>query len=296
MERLNYHHLRYFREVAHAGNLTRVAEILNVSQSALSTQIKTLEERLGHPLFTRTGRRLELTEVGRLVLDHADRIFEIGGDLVATLEHRSTARPPLRIGALSTLSRNFQMQFLAPVLTSGTEIILRSGSEADLLDGLRTLALDVVLSTAPPPTGSGGDLLAHHLAEQPIALHGRPDLVRGGSLRALLSERAFILPSESGIRAGFMALADRLGVAPRIVANVDDMAMVRLLARAGAGLAVAPSVVVVDELRAGRLATADVDLGLTERFFAITLGRSFPHPLLASLLSRAAHDGAPSAL
>ncbi|MBO6707515.1 MAG: LysR family transcriptional regulator, partial [Roseitalea sp.] len=77
MDRLNYHHLRYFREVAHEGNLSRAAERLNVAQSALSSQIRTLEARLGHALFERVGRTLVLTEVGRITLDHADRIFGV---------------------------------------------------------------------------------------------------------------------------------------------------------------------------------------------------------------------------
>src|SRR6056297_2158628 len=112
---LNYHHLRYFREVAHEGHLTRAEERLNLSQSALSTQIKQLEARLGHDLFARVGRTLELTEADRIALDHADRIFGTGAELMATLERSGKVRAPLRVGALSTLSRNFQMAFLRPV-------------------------------------------------------------------------------------------------------------------------------------------------------------------------------------
>ena len=80
---LNYHHLRYFQAVAHEGNLTRAAQMLNLSQSALSTQIKALEARLGQALFDRVGRQLVLTEVGRIALDHADRIFATGAELEA---------------------------------------------------------------------------------------------------------------------------------------------------------------------------------------------------------------------
>ena len=83
---LNYHHLRYFWAVAHDGNLTRTAQRLNLSQSALSVQIKALEERLGHSLFERRGRQLFLTEAGRVALDHADSIFATGQELLATLE------------------------------------------------------------------------------------------------------------------------------------------------------------------------------------------------------------------
>ena len=66
MSDLNYHHLRYFWAVAHDGNLTRTAERLNLSQSALSSQIKQLEERIGQTLFERRGRALHLTEAGRI--------------------------------------------------------------------------------------------------------------------------------------------------------------------------------------------------------------------------------------
>ncbi len=76
MARLNYHHLYYFWAVAKDGNLTRTAEQLHVSQSALSTQIKQLEDQLGQALFTRAGRSLQLTEAGRVALTYADTILK----------------------------------------------------------------------------------------------------------------------------------------------------------------------------------------------------------------------------
>lgn len=280
---LNYHHLRYFREVAHEGNLTRAAERLNVSQSALSAQLKQLEERLGHNLFDRVGRRLELTEVGRITLDHADRIFETGDELMATLRQSGQATPPLRVGALSTLSRNFQLQFLKPILErSDVDLTLRSGNEAQLLEGLGALALDVVLSTEPARTA---EFISHKIAEQTVAIHGHASRLQHASLAELLRNESFIVPSETSIHSGFIGRAASLGVSPHIVADVDDMAMVRLLAREGAGLAVVPSVVVADELAAGRLVTAKFDLDISEDFYAITIHRSFPHPLLGALLT-----------
>lgn len=93
-----------------------------------------------------------------------------------------------------------------------------------------------------------------------------------------------ILPTESPIRTGFESLVARLGIAPRILADVDDMAMVRLLARENAGIAIAPSVVVQDEIALGLLAAAPFDLRIVESFYAVTVPRSFPHPLLESLL------------
>jgi LysR family transcriptional regulator, transcriptional activator of nhaA len=288
MPDLNYHHLRYFRAVAHEGNLTRAAERLNLSQSALSIQIKQLEDRLGHPLFLRAGRRLTLTEAGRIALDHADRIFGAGEELIATLRQTGEARQTLRIGAQSTLSRNFQLAFLRPALaTVGTEIILRSGSNPVLLEALSDLALDVVLTNEPPHRDDGQDLITHRIAEQPIGLYGTPARMRHATLAEMLAAEPVILPSESTIRSGFDSLVARLGVTARIIAEVDDMAMVRLLARENVGLAIAPAVVLTDEIRAGMLQAAPFALDIIEGFYAVTARRNFPHPLLRRLLDTA---------
>lgn len=281
---LNYHHLRYFQAVAHEGNLTRAAERLNLSQSALSTQIKALEARLGQDLFDRVGRQLVLTEVGRITLDHADRIFATGAELEATLAQTSTTLPPFRIGALSTLSRNFQMQFLRPVLArGGCEVILRSGG-VELLDTLRALGLDVVLTTEPPLSTQVANFTTHRIAAQSVGLHGAAHRLKHKTLTELLTNEPLILPT-GAIRTLFDGLLARLGVTPNIVAEADDMAMVRLLAREDAGVALAPDVVLADEIASGRLATAPFDLELTETFYAITAPRNFPHPLLAELLT-----------
>ncbi|MEM8849477.1 MAG: LysR family transcriptional regulator [Pseudomonadota bacterium] len=287
MPALNYHHLRYFRAVAHDGNLTRTAERLNLSQSALSTQIRQLEDRLGQNLFDRQGRRLVLTEAGRIALDHADRIFGAGDELLATLARTGTARRIVRVGATATLSRNFQLQFLRPVLgRDDVEIVLKAGDQPALVEGLRALALDVVLGVELPPRDRGTPVMAHRIGSQDIAIHGVPERVNHGSLRELLQTEPVILPTESPIRVGFDSLAARLGVRVRVAAEVDDMAMVRLLAREGLGLAVAPAVVLADEIAAGLLKTAPFDLDITETFYALTVERQFPNPILADLLAK----------
>jgi LysR family transcriptional activator of nhaA len=290
MAALNYHHLRYFRAVAHDGNLTRTAARLNLTQSALSVQIRKLEEQLGHSLFDRRGRQLHLTEAGRIALDHADAIFATGEELLGTLRETGTARQALRVGALATLSRNFQMEFLRPVLgRTDIELVLRSGGAAELLRALGALNLDVVLINHAPARDALTSFVAHRIAEQPVGLVGTPDRFGGkASLVDLLRDHPVILPTlESSVRAGFDALADRLGVRPQIVAEVEDMAMMRLLAREDVGLAVLPPIVVKDELAAGLLVEGDEPLGITETFFAVTMERRFPNPALRALLQQA---------
>lgn len=282
MNDLNYHHLRYFYEVAREGHLGRTAERLNVSQSALSIQIRALEERIGHKLFDRVGRGLELTEVGRIAESYAERIFDAGAELQATLARHGADTMPLRVGALSTLSRNFQIAFLRPVLaTGGVSVQLRSGSISVLLEALRELSLDVVLTTELPPEGYD----AHAIATQEVGLHGKKDRLVHETLEDLLAAEPLILPTDRAIRPRFEGLLSRLGIQPNIIAEVDDMAMVRLLARENAGVAVAPAVVLADEIANGRLATAPFALDIVEPFYAVTVPRSFPHPALAALIT-----------
>jgi LysR family transcriptional activator of nhaA len=287
MSDLNYNHLRYFWAVAQDGNLTRTAERLNVSQSALSVQIRKLEHRLGHALFERRNRQLYLTEAGRITLDHADAIFATGAELLGTLRQTGSARLAVRIGALATLSRNFQISFLQPILgRSDIEIILRSGSPAELLLALQSMSLDVVLTNQAPAYDALSPFIAHKLSEQPVSLIGSPRLLRGTrSVVKLLSTHPVILPTiESSVRIGFDALVDRLGIRPQIAAEVDDMAMMRLLVSEGFALAVLPPIAVRDELASGKLVEAENLQGISETFFAITSDRRFPNPVVRSLV------------
>lgn len=297
MAPLNLHHLRLFHAVASERALTAAARRLRLSPSALSAQIKTLEAALGTDLFERRGRALVLTEAGRIALDHADVIFRTAEDLAATLRETGRARRALRVGALATLSRNFQLQFLRPLLgRPDVEVVLRSGSQAELLRGLDALALDVVLTNLAPPRDAASPWLIHRLAEQPVGLIGTPVRVGPGrrALRELLASEPVILPSaDTALRAAFDGLTARLQVAPVIAAEADDMAMLRLLARADTGLAVIPAIVVRDELAAGLLVEAARLDGIAETFLAVTRERRFPNPLLADVLPvHAAEDGA----
>lgn len=289
MSTINLHHLRLFRAVARDGTLTGAARALNISQSAVSTQIKALEGSLGHDLFERSGRNLVLTEAGQIALDHAEEIFRAAEDLSVTLKTAGTRRQALRIGALATLSRNFQITFLEPIMgREDVEIVLRSGSQENLLRGLEALSLDVVLTNLVPARDASSPYLVHRLDEQPVSLIGTPrrSLEETSTVEDLLAAHPLVLPTpESSLRAGFDAMLDRFGIVPRVAAEADDMAMLRLLARADVGIAVIPPIVVQDELASGRLVEFQQLDELKEVFCAVTIRRKFPNPLLAEVLA-----------
>ena len=288
MAGLNYNHLRYFWAVARDGNLTRTAERLCVSQSALSIQIRKLESQIGHDLFERSGRQLLLTEAGRIAFEHAEVIFASGAELLGTLKDQpGERRMVLRVGALATLSRNFQIGFLRPLLgRDDVEVILRSGTTGELLQGLEAHRLDVVLVNVPPARDAATPWISHPIAEQAVSLVGtRKRIGKKPKLETLLAREPLVVPTlDSSIRTGFDALLDRLGIRARIAAEVDDMAMMRLLAREDIGLAVVPPIVVKDEIASGLLIEVDQLPRLSETFYAVTLARRFPSPLLRLLI------------
>lgn len=290
MSRLNYHHLHYFWAVAKQGNLTRAAEQLRVSQSALSTQIRQLEEQLGQPLFTRQGRSLLLTEPGRIALTYAEQIFASGTELVATLrDGRGQERQVLRIGAVATLSRNFQTSLVKPLLDrSDVELVLQSGSLSELLTRLSTHTLDLVLSNRSVQGDAENGLRCQRIARQPVSLVGPPRRRREPfKFPEDMTNLPLIVPSTaSDIRTAFDLLCEQLDVRRTVLAEVDDMAMLRLLARGANAAAVVPTVVVRDELREGRLEEYCKLPNLYENFFAISIKRHFQQPLVKTLLSR----------
>lgn len=290
MRNLNFRHLLYFWQVAKLGHLTRAATQLHVSQSALSTQIRRLESYLGQALFDRTGKSLALTEFGTAVLDYADQIFGLGQELMAAARGGGGRRTQqLRVGAVATLSRNFLDNLLCPVIsTSGIRLTLFSGTLEELLGRLKVHNLDVVFSNRPVIAEAGTPWRCTRIDRQAVCFLG-PALPRGRRFRLpqdVASSRLLVPGASSDIRSQFDAWCERHDVQPEIVAEVDDMAMLRLLARDSGAVTVLPEVVVQDELREGRLKRYCAIPGVYENFYAITAFRRRPLPFLQHLLTR----------
>jgi LysR family transcriptional activator of nhaA len=296
---LNYHHLRYFHAIAKEGSVTGAAKRLNLSQSALSVQLRRLEEDVGHPLFDREHKSLKLTEAGRLAYDYAESIFRTGDELEDLLRrHAEGKRRQLSVGVVATLSRNFQAQLLAPMIRrTDVGLTVRSGSFRELLSMLEDHSLDVVLSTMPARREGEHRWRSHLLSQEPVSLVARkagrmrpfrfPDDLRGTPL---------ILPSqECSIRPAFDHLLERRRIEPVIAAEIDDMAMLRLMARESGLLTLVPAVVVKDELVSGEVVERHRFSGIKESFYAVTISRRFPNDLVAMLLESADRAASPAA-
>lgn len=285
---LNYHHLRNFWMIARHRSVTRAAEKLKVSQSTLSEQLAELEAWLGQPLFERRGRQLHLTDGGRIALEHAENIFTTGHELITRFRQSGeTRRRELRIGAVGPLSKNLQFDFIQPILAeSRTRLGVVAGPLTDLVRQLQEHHLDLVLSNIPLRADQSGEVFSHLLGEMPVYLVGnrRRKLTPGGFPRGLAGVPLFLPSRQSDVRAEFDLLLAEAGVEADVRAEVDDMALLRLLALSGEGLALVSKIVVERELESRSLPFTLRVPGLRERYYALTVRKRFQNAWLQEIV------------
>lgn len=287
MARLNYHHLYYFWRVAKNGNLTQTATELHISQSALSSQIKQLEDTMNIALFLRQGRKLLLTEAGQRTLIYAEDIFSKGEELETLLtKGMDFAEQKIRIGVLSTMSRNFIESFIAPLQgRDDVQYSLHARGQVNLLNELANHQFDLALTNIEVRGNDEKLWQCRLIARQEVAVIGPPEIDIDKKFSDKYQKQRWVLPvSESPIRAGFDGFCALHQLKPDILAEADDMAMLRLLARDNMALTVLPDVVVKDELEAGKLIHYMTLPGVYENFFAVTVKRQFQHQIIQELL------------
>ena len=290
MNRLNYHHLNYFWQVAKEGNLTKAAERLHVSQSALSSQIAQLEQNMGVELFSRQGRKLLLTDIGHTTFSYADEIFKKGRELESLLLQGVQAKnQSIKIGMLATMSRNFIESFVEPLINRpNTKYSLHARSQTSMLNALTNHQIDIALTNIEVNRVDGGFWQCQLIAKQPIAVIGRPNLALGETFSSSYAEQNWILPLEdSPIRFAFDGFCALHQFKPNIVAEADDMAMLRLLTRDTNAIAIMPEVVVRDELKSGKLTSYLIIPNVFEYFYAVTIQRHLPNEVIHELLLNA---------
>ena len=285
---LNYHHLRHFWMIARHRSVTRAAEKLKISQSTLSEQLAELEDWLGEALFERRGRELHLTDAGRMALEHAETIFTTGHELITRFRQSGETRQRvLRIGAVGPLSKNLQFDFIQPILAdTRTKVVVVAGALDELTRQLQEHKVDLVLSNIPMRADQEHNVFNHLLGEVPVFLvGGRKMKLSAGKFPKYLKNVPLFLPSrQSDVRADFDLILANAGIDPFVHAEVDDMALLRLLALSGEGLALVSKIVVERELQSRKIKFMQRVPGLTERFYALTMRKRFTNAWLAEIV------------
>jgi LysR family transcriptional activator of nhaA len=286
---LNYKQLHYFWAVAKAGSIVRASERLHLTPQTLSGQIGLLEEALGVTLFLRVGRRLELTETGRLTLSYADEVFQIGSELEEALRSRPESRSiQFRVGVDDAVPKSIAYRLLTPAMTLAqpVRIVCREDKLTRLLVELAIQRLDLILADRPMPAGTNIKGYSHKLGECGITFFAEPRLAARFSDKwpDILEIAPLLIPGkEAAVRTPLMRWFDIHQIRPRIVGEFDDSALMQAFGQAGTGIFIAPSVMADEVQRAhGVIVIGETD-EVTEQFYAISMERRLTHPAVVAI-------------
>lgn len=296
MEWLNYHHLLYFWLVAREGGLAPAGKVLRLSHPTLSAQVKALEARLGEKLFEKHGRRLVLTEVGRVVYRYADDIFSLGREMLETLEGQASNRPPkLTVGILDVVPKLIVRRLLEPALRLPTpaRLVCFEDSHEKLMADLALHTFDLVISDAPVPAGSPVRAFNHLLGETGVTFFASKALAAKcrGPFPKCLDGAPMLLPLESmALRRSLNLWFDRKDLRPRVVGEFEDSALLKVFGADGLGVFPAPAVI-EDELceQYGVRVVGRVP-EVRERFYAISVERKLKNPAAVAIFEGARAD------
>jgi LysR family transcriptional regulator, transcriptional activator of nhaA len=293
VEWLNYHHLFYFWRAARCGSLVKAARELRLTPPTLSAQIRQLETTLGDALFSREGRRLVLTDVGRVVLGYAEEIFSRGREMVDTVRRRSAAPSRLVVGISDVLPKLVAWRLLQPALAgAGMRVVCREDGHDRLLAALAAHELDVVLSDAPAASGMGVRAHNHPLGECGLSFFAAPAVARSlrGKPPTCLDGAPMLMPTDvSVLRPALDGWFIRHGIHPRVVGEFDDRALLMTFGQAGAGVFAAPTVIEHEVVKQHGVRLLGRTTEIRERFFAISADRRLTHPAVVALTNAARH-------
>ncbi|MBU8898833.1 transcriptional activator NhaR [Corallococcus sp. H22C18031201] len=292
MSWLNYHHLLYFWTVARAGSIAKASEELHLAQPTISSQLKLLEESLGHKLFERQGRKLALTDVGRTVMRYADEIFRLGNELKNVVAgHPAGQQARLNVGLLDVIPKLVAEQLLKPALEAGPSlrVICREGPLPQLLASLALHELDVVLADAPGAETVSVRSFNHLLGKCGVTFFAASGLAHlKNDFPRSLDGAPVLLPSdESSVRRSLDLWFERQGLRPLIAGDFDDSAMLQAFGQTGHGVFAMPSITEAEVVRQLNVSVIGRTDEIETCFYAITVERRLRHPSVVAIAEAA---------
>jgi len=295
MAGLNYKHLHYFWVVAKAGGIVRASERLHLTPQTISGQVSSFEDMLGYKLFTRTGRRFDLTDAGRMVLSYADEIFTLGEELEGVLHDPTGGRPTqFRVGIADAIQKVVAYRLLEPALRlpEPPRIVCREGKLVTFLQELAVQRLDIVISDSPIPAAVGIKGFSHLLGECGLTFFATAKLAQKykDPFPSCLDGAPLLLPGEdAALRPLLLQWFEKLAIRPRIVGDFDDSALMKAFGQVGIGIFAAPSAIAEVVRKQYDVVAIGHTEAVTEQFYAISVERRLTHPAVVAI-SRAARQ------
>lgn len=293
MEWLNYHHLYYFWTVAKEGTIARACEKLRLAQPTISGQLRQFEDSLGEKLFSRSGRRLVLTESGHVVYRYAEEIFSTGAELLDVLRGRPRGRPArFVVGISDGLPKLIAFRILEPVLQmpEKVQLVCLEDKPEGLLLRLASHGLDLIITDAPLSGAFRARAYNHHLGSSGVSFLGSAELAQRcrKNFPQSLDGVPFLLPLEgSSMRRALEQWFDRQRIRPLITGEFQDSALLKVFGQAGAGVFAVTSAVEKEVKEHYGVTLVGRTSEIIENFYAISVERRLKHPAVVAVTEAA---------
>ena len=291
---MNFKHLHYFWVTAKSGGVMRAGEQLHITPQTLSGQIKLLEDSLGRKLFRKSGRKLELTDEGRLALGFADQIFGLGSELESAVRGSSGGRRVLefRVGIADSVAKSVAYRLLEPsmALPEPVRLVCSEGKFGDLLARLALHRLDLVIADEPMSRSLSVKAFNHALGSSPMSFFASPALraqLQGDFPANLDGMPMLIQGAAASIRQQLEGWLTRHQLRPQVIGEFDDGALMTAFGREGRGVFMAPSVLEAETVTQFGVEVIGRSDELREEFFAISVERKITHPCVVAITTAA---------
>lgn len=297
--RVKFRHLHTFLEVARQKSVVKAANVLHVSQPAVTKTIRELEEALGVAVFEREGRGIRITRYGEVFLRHAGAALSAlkqGIDSVS--QELSDAAPPVRVGALPTVSTRIMPRAMTLFLqeATGSRIKIVTGENAVLLEQLRVGDLDLVVGRLAAPEKMTGFSFEHLYSEQVVfaVRAGHPLLDSGRSVFEGLPDYPVLMPTRGSVIRPVveqLLISNGVGNIPTQVETVSH-AFGRAFVRASDAVWIISQGVVSNDLAEGLLVALPVDTSETKGPVGLTLKADTPPSAQQAILMQTIRQAA----
>jgi LysR family transcriptional activator of nhaA len=258
----------------------------------VSSQLTLLEQSLGKTLFSQQGRRLVLTEAGRVAMNYADQIFLLGLQMQEAVNEADSGRVRLAVGISDSLPKlsAYRMLEEAMKIEKKVRLVCYEDQFEALLADLALHKLDVVLTDREVQPGSALKVFSHQLFESEMLVVGAPELAEryGKEFPGNLNGAPFLLPTRNNaLRGKIDEWFVQANVKPDVVGEFEDNALLNTFGRRGLGLFFAPAALaqeIAEQFGAQQVGAVP---GVREQFYVISNERKIKHPAVEAILAAA---------
>lgn len=288
MSRINFNHLYYFMVIAKKGSITQASQVLHLTQSTLSDQLRQFEDYLGQKLFDRKPRKLVLNRAGKIALDYASKVFNMADEMEEAIKQKKRKRiEQIRLGVIPSLPKSHAHEFVEPIWKKkGLSISIIEGGLDYLVKELERMNLDMILSDMPLKSVQH-DLINRHLTSRTIVAVAHPKFERlKKNFPYSLDGMPFLhFTQHSQLRYDTDQFFKLHNITPDIVGEVDDVTLARLSVEKGVGFCLIPKKAVQDSIRQKKMVILGSPKAIQSDMWAITTRSAKTHPLLLKSVS-----------